>query len=289
MKITLLNCMVGIVDVGGGLRGIYGAGVFDRLLDDDITLDYCIGVSAGSANIASYTAGQKGRNYKFYTEYIFHRDYMSFKNIIKKGAYLDLGYIYGTLSNNGGENPLDFEKMSSYCGQIKIVATDAQSGETVYLDKADIKQDNYWPFIASSSLPIACKPYCSGESTYFDGGISDPVPIRKAFSDGCDKVIVILTKPIEPLIKNTRDILGAKLLNKKYPNFAKKLREHNDIYNESVEFALECQEKGDALVICPSSDLNMGTLTKDIQKLDTLYKMGYDDAEKIKQFMQPRV
>ena len=60
---------IGIVDVGGGLRGIYPAGVFDYLLDNKIYLPYAIGVSAGSANVASYTARQKGRNKVFYEEY----------------------------------------------------------------------------------------------------------------------------------------------------------------------------------------------------------------------------
>ena len=57
--------MIGFVDMGGGMRGIYGAGVADCFLENDINFDYCIGVSAGSANIASFLAGQKGRNYKF--------------------------------------------------------------------------------------------------------------------------------------------------------------------------------------------------------------------------------
>ena len=46
----------GIVDVGGGLRDIYGAGVLDRCLDESIHFDVCIGVSAGSANLASTAA-----------------------------------------------------------------------------------------------------------------------------------------------------------------------------------------------------------------------------------------
>ena len=58
-----------VVDVGGGLRGIYAAGVFDRCLEENIQFYAGMGVSAGSANIASYIAGQKGRNYHFYTEY----------------------------------------------------------------------------------------------------------------------------------------------------------------------------------------------------------------------------
>lgn len=54
----------GIVDVGGGLRGIYAAGVLDYCMDQGIHFDLGIGVSAGSANLASYAAGQRGRNYE---------------------------------------------------------------------------------------------------------------------------------------------------------------------------------------------------------------------------------
>ena len=54
---------IAVVDVGGGLRGVYATGVLDRCLDEGIKFDAGVGVSAGSANIASYLAGQKGRNY----------------------------------------------------------------------------------------------------------------------------------------------------------------------------------------------------------------------------------
>ena len=67
---------IGVVDVGGGLRGIYAAGVFDYCMDENIKFDCCIGVSAGSANVASYLSGQRGRNYKFYTDYAFRNQYM---------------------------------------------------------------------------------------------------------------------------------------------------------------------------------------------------------------------
>lgn len=52
-----------VVDVGGGLRGVYATGVLDRCLEEGVRFDSGVGVSAGSANIASYLAGQKGRNY----------------------------------------------------------------------------------------------------------------------------------------------------------------------------------------------------------------------------------
>ena len=60
---------IGVIDVGGGFRGIYAAGVLDYCMDQEIRFDVGIGVSAGSANVVSYAAGQRGRNLTFYTGY----------------------------------------------------------------------------------------------------------------------------------------------------------------------------------------------------------------------------
>lgn len=84
---------LGIVDVGGGLRGIYTAGALDFCLDADIRFDLCVGVSAGSANLGAYIAGQKGRNYRFYTEYAFRKEYMSAANFLRTRSYIDLDYV----------------------------------------------------------------------------------------------------------------------------------------------------------------------------------------------------
>ena len=101
----------GLIDVGGGSRDIYGAGVLDFCLDHGITFDYCIGISAGSANLASFLAGQRGRNYVFYTEYFFRKEYASLHNMLVKHNYVDLDYVYDTLSNSEGEYPIDFKAM----------------------------------------------------------------------------------------------------------------------------------------------------------------------------------
>ena len=108
------------------MRGIYGAGIFDYLIDKNIEIPYCIGVSAGSANVASYISKQKGRNKPFYQDYSFEKQYMSFHNLIHKGSYIDLDYVYGTLSNEGGRNPWDFDKAMQSRQEMVVVATDAK-------------------------------------------------------------------------------------------------------------------------------------------------------------------
>ena len=97
--------VTGIIDVGGGLRGIYAAGILDYCMMHSIQFDCCIGVSAGSANMAAYLAGQQGRNYRYYQEYSFRKEYMGMGNLLHTGSYINLDYFYGTLSNAGGESP----------------------------------------------------------------------------------------------------------------------------------------------------------------------------------------
>ena len=86
----------GVIDVGGGLRGIYAVGIFDYCMDHDIHFDLGIGISAGSANLASFAAGQRGRNHQFYMEYAFRKQYMSAGNFILKRSFIDMDYVYGT-------------------------------------------------------------------------------------------------------------------------------------------------------------------------------------------------
>lgn len=151
-----------------------------------------IGVSAGSANIASYAAGQKGRNYLFYTEYSIRKEYMSLGNLIHKGSYVNMDYIYGSLSNKDGENPLNYSAIAANPAELITVATNAITGEVRYFDKSDFAQDNYDIIKASCSIPLICPPYIIKGTPYYDGALSDPIPVEKAFSMGCDKVVLIL-------------------------------------------------------------------------------------------------
>ena len=148
----------GIIDVGGGFRDIYGAGVLDVCMEQGIQFDYCIGISAGSANLASYLARQPGRSYTFYMEYVFRKEYASPENWLKTRNYVDLDYIYGTLSNRDGENPVDYEAMEKNPAEFLVGACNALTGEPVYFDKSYLRKDHYDIFKASCALPVFCKP-----------------------------------------------------------------------------------------------------------------------------------
>lgn len=279
------NMKTGVVDVGGGLRGIYAVGVLDYCMDHEIHFDLGIGVSAGSANLASYAAGQRGRNYQFYTEYVFRKQYMSARNFILRKSYVDLDYVYGTLCRADGENPLDYPALRDNPMEFYVVATDASTGKAKYFDKRDIRQDDYGIMKASSAIPFVCKPCAVQGVAYFDGALGDPVPVEKAFGLGCDRAVVILTKPEQELRSPKKDERIAALIRKKYPAAAETLCQRAQRYNAGVALAREYAKQGKVLIVAPDDTCGVDTLKRDKASLQRLYEKGYADGKKITDYL----
>ena len=277
--------MTGVIDVGGGLRGSYGAGVFDWCMDNDIHFDYCVGVSAGSANLASYLAGQRGRNYIFYTDFNLREESISLQNFAKTRNMVNFEYIYGELSNEGGEYPFDFDAAVRNPGKFIIVATDALTGRPRYFDKNDMHRNDYGPIKASSCVPVVNKPYVIDGVPYYDGGMSDPIPLEKCFKDGCDKVVVVLTRPKAFERSDNKDELPAEVLKWIYPEAARALRNRALRYNTQLWLAKQYEKKGKVLIVAPDEIGSMNTLTRNKEAIDLLYKKGYEDAAAIKAFL----
>ena len=277
---------MGIVDVGGGLRGVYAAGVLDRCLQEHIRFDLGIGVSAGSANLTSFIAGQAKRNYKFYTEYSLRKEYMSFGNFIRKRSFINLDYVYGTLSNSDGEDPLDYQAFVKNPMELFVVAEEAETGHRKYFSKADMRQDSYDILKASSSIPFVCRPYFINGVPYFDGALADPVPIQKAFKLGCDKVVLILTLPEKTIRTSEKDEKLAARIRKKYPISADRIAHRAERYNTSVEIAKKYAQQGKVLIIAPEDTCGVGTLTRDANALRRFYDKGYEDGVRIRDFLK---
>ena len=274
-----------VIDVGGGMRGIYAAGALDKCLEGGVNFDMGIGVSAGSANIASFLARQRGRNFVFYTEYAMRKEYMGLLNFILRKNYVNLDYAYGTLSKADGENPIDYPAMAANPMQFLVVATNAITGEARYFDKGDISQDNYDTLKASSTLPLVNQPYVIDGTPYYDGALSDPVPVRKAVNLGYDKIVLILTKPRDFRRKASNDAKAADRLAKKFPAAAEGLKLRAERYNEGVDYAAELEKEGRLIIIAPDDTCGVNTLTREKDNLVKLYEKGLSDGDKIISFL----
>ena len=142
---------------------------------------------------------------------------MGFRNLLRRGSYLDLDYIYGdALTNAGGEYPLDYQAMAARPETAKIVATDVATGQPVYFDFHDMAQDDYGAIKASCCVPVVNRPYRWRGKAYYDGGLSDPIPFQQASQAGCDRVEVILTRPKDYYRDPNKDQRKAKLLRKSH-------------------------------------------------------------------------
>jgi len=276
---------LGVIDVGGGLRGIYAAGILDYCMDQNIHFDCCIGVSAGSANLISFMAGQRGRCKTFYTDYTFRKQYMGIGNFLRSGSYLGLDYIYGTLSNSDGENPLDYTAIMKNPAELFVVAENAVTGEAKYFSKDDIRQDDYRVLMASSCIPGVDKPYVIDGTPYFDGALADPVPIRKAFELGCDKVVLLLTKPVSVPREQGNDGKLAKVIRRRYPVSADRIAHRAEVYNASVELAKKYAKDGTVCIVAPEDTDGVSTLSKNKENLEKLYLRGYRDGSAIRQWL----
>lgn len=278
--------MLGIIDIGGGLRGIYTSGIYDYLMDNGIDIEYCLGVSSGSSNLITYVAGQRGRTKRFYQDYSFEKKYMGVGCYLRKGMLINLDYIYSEITNSTGKDPLDFEAIMKSPKKFTAVTTVSKTAEPRYYGKEAMSQDNYTLLKACCAMPAACiKPVKFDNEKFFDGGLSDPIPYKKAFADGCDKLIICITLPID-YRKTPMPEKLAKVLLSPYPAVRDKIIDMHNVYNNGIEAIMELERQGKAIVIYPRECFGVNTIKNDKEGMEKLYQLGYEDGKKIEEFVK---
>lgn len=183
---------IGLVLEGGGMRGVYTAGVLEYFLEHEIFFPYVIGVSAGAGVAASYLSKQKGRNKIVNVDYVTDPRYISFRNYLKSRQFFGMDFIFDEIPNK--LVPFHYDEFYKNDAEFVVGTTDCHTGEPVYFGKEDYGQEIIKVIKASSSLPFIAPEVHFKERVLLDGGISDPIPIKKAQSDGYEKSVVILTR-----------------------------------------------------------------------------------------------
>ena len=211
---------------------------------------------------------------------------MSLSNFIFGGSYFNLDYIYGTLGNSDGENPLDYEAYQNNKADFFVVAEDAATGNAVYFTRNDIKKDDCRVLMASSSIPGINKPYNIGGKLYFDGALADPVPIQKAFIEGCDRVVLLLSKPMDEPIDYQTDVFLANLIRSQYPVSANKLMLRAEKYERSIALANQYASMNRLLFIAPEETFGITATKRTKQGIESLYAHGKEEGKKISAWLK---
>ncbi len=268
------NEKTGLVLEGGGMRGIYTAGVLDVFLEHNISFDGVIGVSAGAIHGCSYVSGQMGRSIRYYKKYCQDKRFMSLYNMIKTGDIVDEQFCYHELPEN--LDPYDYEAFGKSDIKYYVTCSNVDTGKAEYLQITDMKRQIDL-LRASASLPYVSRIVETEGKRMLDGGCTDSIPVHAFMKMGYGRNVVVLTRRRD-YVKEPEYGMLAGLYYRKYPKFAAALKKRHKSYNNARKLIRRLEEEGKAFVISPTEELSMGRTCHDPEEIQRVYDMGRKDA-----------
>lgn len=261
---------------GGALRSVFGAGVLDVFLENNLQFEYVLGISAGALNAGNYISGQMGRTAKININYVNDPRYIGIRQLIQNGSIFNLNYLFD--EPVGDWAPYDEYAFSHTKQKFIIGATNCLTGNQVFFEKHTYKELTE-VLTASSTLPVLSKTTFIDGIPYIDGGVSNAVPFAKAVQDGYQKIVIILTRP-EGYRDKKNEVLNYlfRIYYHKYPNVVEKLCTMSQRYNCLLQQIQELEREGKVFVIRPTTLLKVKRVEKDKNKLRLLYLEGKEDA-----------
>jgi len=266
----------GLVIEGGGVRGIYAAGVLDVFLREGITFDGLIGVSAGAIHGCSYLSGQQGRSLRYYKKYLRDPRFISFRSLLKTGNIVGTDFCYHELPDV--LDPYDYEAFLNNPTPFYVTVSNLRTGRAEYKRIRDMRAEVDL-MRASASLPFVSQPVEWQGEQYLDGGICDSIPVEAFMELGYGRNVVILTREAAYRKEEKKNSL-AKLKYRKYPAFYQAIHNRPAAYNRTLERIGQLEREGVIFVIRPESPLPAGRMEKDVDKMQATYDRGVRDAEK---------
>lgn len=271
----MYNC--GLILEGGGMRGIFTTGVLDYFMDKGLMFSDVYGVSAGSCHACSFLSNQRHRAFSTNVDYLDDPRYCSLKSLITTGDLFGADMLYRQIPDE--LSPYDHETFEKYEGNFYAVLTDCETGKAVYQKITDLHQDIIY-IRASSSLPLVSRMVEADGHLYLDGGIADSIPVIQSVSNGQKKNVVVLTQPAG--YRKSANKMG-KLMQMKYkdyPQLVHSIMNRHNIYNHTLDYILREEAAGNVFVIRPDGPVDIGRIEKNREKLEHLYRGGYDTAVK---------
>ena len=270
--------MRGLVLEGGTFRPIFSAGIMDAMLEENVEFDYIIGVSAGITDGVSFVSKQKKRNYDVLVNLRHDKRYIGFRNYISDRSLFGIKFAYEELPEK--IYPFDWDTYMNNPMKVRIGVSNANTGKPEYLDGKQLdKKCNMLK--ATCALPMIFPVIKVGDGEYYDGGITDSIPAAKALEDGCDKLLIVLTRPKGYEKKLSKaNILAAKMLKKRYPKLSEAILNRPKMYNEQVKYCEQLEKEGKAIILRPSKAYLIDSFEKDINKIKMMYNYGYRLAKK---------
>ena len=268
---------VGLVLEGGAMRGMYTAGVLDVFLENEIKVDGIIGVSAGVLFGVNYPSKQRGRAIRYNKKYVGDKRYMGLSSLLKTGNVINKKFAFYEVPTK--LDLFDQEAYEKSGIDFYATITNVETGKPEY-----VKLENVFEQMellrATSAMPLLSQIIKWDGKKYLDGGISDSIPVDKCKEMGYDKIIVVLTRPIEYRKKEGKNRI-AKIRYHRYPNLVNAICNRYKVYNDMVERIIDMENKKEIFVIRPSRLVDISRIEKDENKLEEMYNLGIEDSKRL--------
>ena len=263
---------------GGGMRGVFTCGVLDYLMDHKISFPYAIGVSAGACNGLSYMSHQRGRGKYSNIDLLAKYKYIGIRPLLKKRGLIDQQLLFHRFPDR--ILPYNYKAYAENPGRFEMVTTDCLSGRPCYWEEKIDEKRIIDIVKASSSLPYACPIIYVDGKPMLDGGIVDSIPLQRAFDQGYDNCVVVLTRN-KGYRKSDKEVMVPRFIYKEYPRLRVALRNRNKVYNEQLELVERLEDEGKIKVIRPLKPIVVDRMETNVRKLTDLYEEGYECAKRM--------
>ena len=262
---------------GGGSRGVFSFGVIDSFIKASYNpFDIHLGVSNGAVvqlwyllAVSDYNLDKMlfsaSRDYVRYSNLLFNKSIMNFEKL-----YQDANKVF----------PIEFDRLQDNLAgkNFYVVVSDAGSGKPEYIE---LSKENYInEMLATGSLPVLMKNaiLLEGKRKY-DGGITDPIPVQKAYEMGAKEIIIIRTYEQTFIRKTKLENYIAAFATRSYPNISKALKENTTTYNSALEFINNPPSDCKILQICPPQRLSTKRATTNVNIMKADYQIGMNCGE----------
>lgn len=266
----------GIVLEGGAMRGMFTAGVLDVMMEQDITFDGAVGVSAGAVFGCNYKSRQPGRVIRYNKRYCRDPRYVSIRSLLKTGDLYGENFCYHELPDR--LDPFDAAAYRKNPMEFYVVCTDALTGEAVYTGAAgETLGDLQW-MRASASMPMVSKLVELEGRLLSDrrhGGLHPGTfPGGAGLSPYCGG-----SDPAKGIFKQPNKLLPLlRVALRNYPALVRALEVRHERYNETLRYLAQREREGSLLVLRPSQALKIGAVERDAEQLERVYQIGRADA-----------
>ncbi|MCM3127055.1 patatin family protein [Paenibacillus provencensis] len=271
---------IGLILEGGGMRGLYTAGVLDCLRAWGI--DFPIVVSSSSSALIGsyYISKQRGKIYEVFNQLLDGRSLVSIKRMLTHQELFHMDLIFNILPAQLA--PFDFHSFSESDALFLITTTDMATGSALYHDHYDSAENLFTLIRASSSLPVLSPSVLFQGRQLIDGGVADPIPIQPSIDRGYKRHLVVLTRNKGYIKKPEPYGWMYYGLFRQFPQLQQQLKKRHNDYNQTTKRLLSMERDNEVFIIQPEQPLIAGRTERNKQVLMQLYWQGYRETEQKK-------